>query len=263
MKETDNLKLKLPEENDWADVGALNENFLALDRAAGQTGQALEGKAEKTHTHTSGDITGLDEAMAGPLDEKADKDHTHTVSEIRDFPTALPASDVYEWAKQPSKPTYTASEVGAAASSHTHPVSQITGTLPVSKGGTGQTSLAALMSAMGAGKIVTGTYTGNGNESMTINLGFAAKAVLLLATDDGICMLYESYDFNYSQYNTPREGALCLQGQTLSNGSYKVMSVGTSGFTVYFYSVSGGKGGTNYYCNGNASGKKFNYIAFG
>ena len=40
MKETDNLKLKLPEENDWADVGALNENFRALDRAAGMCSSA-------------------------------------------------------------------------------------------------------------------------------------------------------------------------------------------------------------------------------
>lgn len=115
MKETDNLKLKLPEENDWADVGALNENFRALDRAAEQTDRALEGKAEKAHTHASGDITGLDEAMAGALDEKADKGHTHTVSEIRDFPSALPASDVYDWAKQPGKPAYSAGEVGAQA----------------------------------------------------------------------------------------------------------------------------------------------------
>ena len=30
------------------------------------------------------------------------------------IPTTLPASDVYSWAKQPNKPTYTASEVGAA-----------------------------------------------------------------------------------------------------------------------------------------------------
>ena len=36
------------------------------------------------------------------------------------YPTTLPASDVYSWAKASSKPTYTASEVGAAASSHTH-----------------------------------------------------------------------------------------------------------------------------------------------
>ena len=234
-----------------------------VDGLRQEVGQALEGKAEKTHTHTSKDITGLDEAMSGALEGKADKEHTHTKKDITDFPTSLPASDVYPWAKQPSKPTYTANEVGAAASSHTHPVGNITGVLPVSKGGTGQTSLTALMSAMGVWKIVAGTYTGNGNESMTINLGFAAKAVLLLAADDEICMLYECYGVNYNQYNTPRESALCLQGQTLSNGSYKVMSVGTNGFTVYFYSVDGSKYASNYYCHGNESGKKFNYIAFG
>ena len=75
--------------------------------------QALEGKAEKTHTHTSKDITGLDEAMSGALEGKADKEHTHTKKDITDFPTSLPASDVYDWAKQPNKPAYTAGEVGA------------------------------------------------------------------------------------------------------------------------------------------------------
>jgi len=39
---------------------------------------------------------------------------------ITDFPSSMPASDVYSWAKASAKPTYTASEVGAAASSHTH-----------------------------------------------------------------------------------------------------------------------------------------------
>lgn len=46
--------------------------------------------------------------------------HTHTKSQITDFPTSLPASDVYSWAKAASKPTYTYSEVGAAAASHSH-----------------------------------------------------------------------------------------------------------------------------------------------
>lgn len=41
--------------------------------------------------------------------------HTHTKSQITDFPTSMPASDVYSWAKQQNKPTYTASEVGALA----------------------------------------------------------------------------------------------------------------------------------------------------
>ena len=45
---------------------------------------------------------------------------------IPTIPASLPASDVYAWAKASTKPSYTASEVGAAASSHTHTKSQIT-----------------------------------------------------------------------------------------------------------------------------------------
>lgn len=75
--------------------------------------------------------------------------HSHTAGQISGLPTSLPASDVYSWAKQPGKPVYTAGEVGAAASSHNHPVSNITGVLPVSKGGTGQTSIDGLKKALG------------------------------------------------------------------------------------------------------------------
>lgn len=42
------------------------------------------------------------------------------VATVSDIPTTLPASDVYAWAKAATKPTYTASEVGAAASNHSH-----------------------------------------------------------------------------------------------------------------------------------------------
>ena len=37
--------------------------------------------------------------------------HTHTKSEITDFPTSLPASDVYAWAKASTKPSYSWSEI--------------------------------------------------------------------------------------------------------------------------------------------------------
>lgn len=40
------------------------------------------------------------------------KAHTHKKTDITDFPTSLPASDVYGWAKASSKPSYTKSEVG-------------------------------------------------------------------------------------------------------------------------------------------------------
>ena len=45
--------------------------------------------------------------------KKAEKVHKHTISDVTDFPTSLPASDVHDWAKAESKPSYTCSEVGA------------------------------------------------------------------------------------------------------------------------------------------------------
>lgn len=44
--------------------------------------------------------------------------HNHVKANITDFPASMPASDVYAWAKAASKPTYTNTEVGAAAASH-------------------------------------------------------------------------------------------------------------------------------------------------
>ena len=38
--------------------------------------------------------------------------HTHTKSQITDFPSSLPASDVYSWAKASAKPSYNFSEIG-------------------------------------------------------------------------------------------------------------------------------------------------------
>ena len=49
------------------------------------------------------------------LNDKSDKTHKHKVSDITDFPESLPASDVSDWAKAATKPTYSASEVGADA----------------------------------------------------------------------------------------------------------------------------------------------------
>ena len=66
-------------------------------RAGGYTG---------TETQFNTDL----QAVSG----KANKEHTHTKSQVTDFPTSMPASDVYSWAKQSTKPGYTASEVGAA-----------------------------------------------------------------------------------------------------------------------------------------------------
>lgn len=92
----------------------------------------------------------LIEKIVNLLKGKSNTDHKHTKSDITDFPTlgtasskdvastgnassgqvvmgndtrlsdARKASDVYSWAKAKTKPSYTASEVGAAPTSHTH-----------------------------------------------------------------------------------------------------------------------------------------------
>ena len=53
------------------------------------------------------------------------KAHTHKKTDITDFPTSLPASDVYGWAKASSKPSYSWGEITGkpstfTPSSHTH-----------------------------------------------------------------------------------------------------------------------------------------------
>ena len=57
--------------------------------------------------------------------------HTHTTSQITNFPTSMPASDVYSWAKASTKPSYSWSEITSKPStftptSHTHTIANIT-----------------------------------------------------------------------------------------------------------------------------------------
>lgn len=76
--------------------------------------EALAEKAASSHTHDDRYYT--ESEMNTKLSGKSDTGHTHIKSEITDFPSSMPASDVSAWAKASTKPTYTASEVGADAS---------------------------------------------------------------------------------------------------------------------------------------------------
>jgi hypothetical protein len=69
-------------------------------------------------------------AIGGKPSTFTPSSHTHTKSQITDFPSSMPASDVYAWAKAPSKPSYSWSEITSkpstfTPSSHTHPLSGI------------------------------------------------------------------------------------------------------------------------------------------
>lgn len=50
------------------------------------------------------------------LIEAAPSSHTHTRSQITDFPSSMPASDVYAWAKASTKPSYSWSEISGKPS---------------------------------------------------------------------------------------------------------------------------------------------------
>ena len=93
---------------------------------------------------------------------------------------------------------YTESETnsllaGKAASSHTHTMDQLSGILPVEKGGTGVTSLDVLKNALGIGDIVgieSGTYTGtlyNSNYTTNKTITFSnitPRIFMIFTTDD-------------------------------------------------------------------------------
>lgn len=72
---------------------------------------AWNNKSAEGHLHDDRYYT--ESEVDSKLTGKAPATHSHTKSEIIDFPTSLPASDVPDWAKQTSKPSYTADDVGA------------------------------------------------------------------------------------------------------------------------------------------------------
>lgn len=83
---------------------------------------ALDGKSNTGHTHDDRYYT--ESEINTKLNAKANSSHTHTKAQITDFPTSMPASDVYSWAKAASKPSYTISEVSGNL-----PASRISGTI--------------------------------------------------------------------------------------------------------------------------------------
>lgn len=70
-------------------------------------------------THLADTTLHITSAERTTWNSKANGTHTHSKSQITDFPTSLPASDVYSWAKASAKPSYTKSEVGLGSVDNT------------------------------------------------------------------------------------------------------------------------------------------------
>lgn len=105
----------------WDDT---SKTYKALDV---QTWATLNGKPTtfppEDHNHDDRYFTETE--MNSKLAGKADSSHTHKKADITDFPTSMPASDVYSWAKASSKPSYSWGEISGkpgtfTPSSHSH-----------------------------------------------------------------------------------------------------------------------------------------------
>ena len=90
----------LKEIADW--IKTHTNNASAMNTAILANTEAINGKADKSHTHTKSQITDFahthddryftETEVTNKLAGKSDVGHTHTKSEITDFPTSLPAN---------------------------------------------------------------------------------------------------------------------------------------------------------------------------
>ena len=128
----------------------------------------LTAKADTTALeHLEGALTGY-----STLEylEEVKTDLENEIANIN-IPTTLPASDVYDWAKAPTKPTYTASEVGALASNGTAVnASKVANALTLQIGGTTKNTF-------------------NGSSAQTFNIPNASTSTAGVMTKDMVTKL--------------------------------------------------------------------------
>lgn len=181
---------------------------IALGTTHSSAGYGDESRAAYNHsTKTSGNphhVTKTDVGL-GNVDNTADSAKSVKYatsagsvawSNVSGKPSSMPASDVYSWAKQPSKPSYTASEVGAAPASHSHSY------LPLSGGtmsgrilrGAGGSWISARNNA-----IVFGTTANSGSYNPVVGQKTAKGSWTIgnLASDERLVFSYDT-DTNFN-----------------------------------------------------------------
>ena len=165
--------------------------------------------------------------LKGLVDGKAAASHTHTKSQITDFPTSMPASDVYSWAKASSKPSYSWSEIGSkpstfTPSSHTH-------------------------------DFVVGSYTGNGGQQKPNYFGTNKVGFLMMNTTVNGNSQYKDWVIMDCYSGTDVGGGVAIGVNRQSLGAYIMRSdatrtawaesaelLHTKNYTSYTVTKSGG-----------------------
>ena len=87
---------------------------------ASEVGLGNVGNFKAVSTVASQGLSSTEQANARANIGAGTSSFSGSYNDLSNKPSSLPASDVYSWAKASSKPSYTYSEVGAAAANHTH-----------------------------------------------------------------------------------------------------------------------------------------------
>lgn len=130
MNYTTNLNLKKPEGTDFYDVGDFNENADIIDAVLAALALNFAPVYSASQTYSAGALALHENKLYKcttdiSIEEEWTAAHWTAVS-LKDimsgsgFITVETDPTVPSWAKQPSKPGYTYSEVGAAAAGHDH-----------------------------------------------------------------------------------------------------------------------------------------------
>ena len=109
----------------------------------------------ETHTHDMVQVTGLEDelsSMQSAIANKANSNHTHSISNITNLQNTLNGKANTEHTHEIADVTNLQTQLnGKAASSHNHSASNITsGTLPVTRGGTGVTANPSMLINLGS-----------------------------------------------------------------------------------------------------------------
>lgn len=153
----------------------------------------------------------------------------------------------------------TADDVGAAPKAHGHNVKDITGILPVNKGGTGVSSYEQMAQKINENLNMKapqfGIYTGNGAQGRVIDLGFKPSAVILC---DNYGNMHDDINGYVGGVAIGKYGCCSQRGSVQSaeswNSGYTTLMIVDNGFRVNYYPENK--------VYSNANGRTYRYIAF-
>ena len=172
-----------------------------------------------------------------------------TKSKITDFPSSLPASDVYAWAKASSKPSYSWSEITGKPSTYT-PASHTHAYIPLSGGTiTGSIIRSSGGSWISARNNVAVRGTATGKDSWNPVVGQATPngywTIGNLASNDNLAFSYTS-NTNYNAGNNsattvylPVQEGTIITSATIGSQSVKYATSAGSAGSVAWGNVSG------------------------